>query len=157
MEVHFLMAAISGLAGAIILTLLIYLLPIFDYNLDIPYLIGSRFVDIENTKLVYTVGIAAHLLIGAGWGILYVILLTAMVVTPNWPAGILWGFAHGIFVGSMMGILADTHPNIGEGKAIAHPGIMGRRWGPAMPYFILAFHIIFGVCAMTIYYYLVIG
>ncbi|TYP91947.1 hypothetical protein LX73_2190 [Fodinibius salinus] len=157
MEIHFLMAAISGLVGAIILTLLIYLLPIFDYDLDIPYLIGSRFVDIQNTKLVYTVGIIAHLLVGAGWGILYVILLTAMVVTPNWPAGILWGFAHGIFVGAMMGILADTHPNIGKGKAIAHPGIMGRRWGAAMPYFILGFHIIFGVCAMTLYHYLVLG
>lgn len=136
MESNLLIAAFSGLMGALVLTLLIYLLKAFGHNLDIPYLIGSRFVNIEKTNRVYSTGIALHLLIGAGWGVLYVVLLTAMVVTPNWPAGILWGFAHGIFVGSMMGILADTHPYIGEGKPISDPGILGQNWSDLMPYWI---------------------
>lgn len=84
-------------------------------------------------------------------------LLTAMVVTPNWPAGILWGFGHGIFIGAMMGILADTHPAIGEGKLIDDPGIMGRSWGTLIPYWILGLHIIFGACTLAIYHYLVFG
>ena len=157
MEANLLVAAFSGLLGAVALTLLIYLLKALGHDLDIPYLIGSRFISIENRGLVYTVGIILHLLFGAGWGVLYVVLLTAMVVTPNWPAGILWGFAHGIFVGSMMGILADTHPYIGEGKPIAVPGILGQNWGDLMPYWILGLHIIFGVSTLAIYYQIVFG
>lgn len=157
MESNLLIAALSGLIGAIILTLLIYLLKMFGQDLDIPYLIGSSFGDIENESKVYATGIILHLLIGAGWGVLYVILLTAMVVEPNWAAGILWGFAHGIFVGAMMGIIADTHPHIGENKPIEYPGIMGREWGTLMPYWILGLHIVFGVCTLSIYHWWVFG
>ena len=157
MEPNLLIAAISGFIGALILTSLIYLLKLFGQDLDIPYLIGTRFVDIQNESQVYIVGILLHLLIGAGWGILYVILLTAMVVTPNWPAGILWGLGHGIFVGALLGIIADTHPYIGENKPIKSPGILGREWGPLIPYWILALHIIFGVCTLSIYNWWVTG
>lgn len=157
MEVNLLIAAISGFIGALILTLLIYLLKLFGQDLDIPYLIGTQFVDIQNKSQVYVVGILLHLLIGAGWGVLYVILLTAMVVTPNWPAGILWGFGHGIFVGAMIGIIADTHPYIGENKPINSPGILGREWGALMPYWILGLHIIFGVCTLSIYHWWLTG
>lgn len=153
MEVNLLVAALSGFIGAIILTLLMYLLKMSGQDLDIPYLIGTRFVDIENRSKVYTVGILLHLLIGAGWGVLYVFLLTAMVVEPNWPAGILWGFAHGIFVGAMMGILADTHPYIGDGQPIKNPGILGHEWSELMPYWILGLHVIFGVCTLTFYHW----
>lgn len=157
MEANLVIAAISGFIGAVILTLLIYLLKLLGQNIDIPYLIGTRFVDIENQSQVYTTGIVLHLLIGAGWGILYVILLTAMAVTPNWPAGILWGFGHGIFVGSLMGIIADTHPYIGENKPIKSPGILGQEWGAQIPYWVLILHIIFGACTLAIYYQWVLG
>ncbi|WP_138431654.1 hypothetical protein [Fodinibius saliphilus] len=157
MDANLLIAALSGLIGAFVLTLLIYLLKFFGYDLDIPYLIGSRFVGIQNRRKTYTVGIIAHLLIGAGWGILYVFLLTAMVVTPNWPAGILWGFGHGIFVGSIMGMLAESHPYIGDDKPISDPGILGRRWGVLMPYFILGLHVIFGIVTLAIYHRIVFG
>lgn len=157
MEANLLMAALAGFIGAVILTGLIYFLQLSGQKLDIPYLLGSRFVGIEDKKRVYTVGILLHLLIGSGWGVLYVILLTAMVVVPNWPAGILWGFGHGIFVGSMMGILAETHPHIGKDKPISDPGILGRNWGASIPYWILVLHIVFGVCTLAIYHSMVFG
>lgn len=157
MEANLLIAAISGLTGAVIITILMYLLKLFGQDLDIPYLLGSRFVDIENPSGVYIAGISLHLLIGAGWGVLYVILLTAMVVVPNWPAGILWGFAHGIFIGAMMGILAENHPYIGSDKPIKDPGILGREWSPLMPYLILGLHVIFGVCTLSFYHWWVFG
>lgn len=72
MEANLLLAALSGFIGAFILTLLIYLLKVGGQNLDIPYLIGTRFVDAHNKSQVYVVGITLHLLIGAGWGVLYV-------------------------------------------------------------------------------------
>lgn len=157
MEANLLIAAVSGLIGAVVLTLLIYTLKAFGQDLDIPYLIGSRFIDIKKRTQVYTVGITLHLLIGAGWGVLYVFLLTAMGVEPNWPAGILWGFAHGIFVGAMMGILADTHPYIGDDKPIKNPGILGHQWSELMPYWILGLHVIFGICTLTVYHWWFFG
>lgn len=152
MEANLITGAYAGLIGAAILTLLIYLLKPLSYSIDIPYLLGSRFIDIENTSGVYSLGIILHLLIGAGWGILYVFMITAMAVTPNWPIGILWGFGHGIFVGVLMGILSENHPHIGEGKTINSPGILGRKWGVAIPYLFLALHIIYGASAMAIYH-----
>ena len=151
MEANLWYAALSGFAGAALITILMYTVSIGGKKLDVPYLLGTRFVNIDNNSSVYTLGVLLHLIVGAGWGMLYVFLLTAMVVTPNWPAGILWGFAHGIFVGVMMGLLSETHPHVGEGKRIDDPGMLGRRWSPKMPYWILALHIIYGVCTLVIY------
>lgn len=148
------LGALSGFIGAIIITLLLYFVKIDGRKLDIPYLIGSRFINIENESKIYAVGIILHLLIGAGWGVFYVFTVTAMSVIPDWPTGILWGFAHGIFIGSMMGIIGDTHPYIGEDKPISDPGIMGKNWGDEMPWWVLGIHIIFGVCTLTIYNWL---
>lgn len=157
MEVNLWYAALSGFLGALIITILMYAVKIRGKKLDVPYLLGTRFADIQNTSSVYILGVALHLLTGVGWGMLYVFLLTAMVVTPNWPAGILWGFAHGIFVGVIMGLLAETHPHVGEGQKIDDPGMMGRQWSPLMPYWILALHVIYGVSTLGIYYQIVMG
>lgn len=157
MEANLLLAALSGFIGALIITVLLYVVKVNGKKLDIPFLLGTRFVDINNRRKVYITGITLHLLAGAGWGMLYVFLLTAMVVTPNWPAGILWGFAHGIVVGVLMGVITQNHPYVGEGKEIDDPGILGSRWGDGMPYWILSLHIIFGVCTLTIYYQLFFG
>lgn len=152
MEANLFLGALAGLIGAILLTLLIYLFKSLGYTIDIPYLLGSRFLNIDNTSGIYTLGILLHLVTGAFWGALYVFMITAMAVTPNWPIGILWGFGHGIFIGVLMGILAENHPHIGEGKAIENPGILGRKWGVAIPYLFLALHIIFGAGTLAVYH-----
>lgn len=157
MDVNLWIAAFSGFIGAIILTLLIYLLKLFGQQVDIPYLIGTRFVNIKDTGKVYAVGIILHLIIGAAWGVLYVALMKGLAITTNWPAGILWGFAHGVFTGTMLGILAESHPYIGKDKPISEPGIMGREWGTLVPYWILALHVIFGASTLAIYYQLVLA
>ncbi len=157
MDANLLIAALAGLVGAVVITLLIYLLVKQGQKIDIPYLIGTRFADIGNKSKIYGIGITLHLLAGAGWGMLYVFLLTAMAVTPNWPAGILWGFAHGIFVGVLMSTLSENHPHVGEGRAIDEPGILGNRWGDLVPYWILGLHVIYGACTLFIYHRLMTG
>lgn len=152
MEANLLVGALSGFFGAVLMALLIYLLKAVGHNIDIPYLLGSRFLDINNTTGVYTLGVILHLVAGAGWGALYVFMISAMAVTPNWPIGILWGFGHGIFVGVMMGILADNHPYIGEDKPIQDPGILGSNWSTATPYFVLGLHIVFGASSLALYH-----
>lgn len=152
MEANLLIAAVSGLLGAAIMTILMYLLKGAGFKLDIPYLLGTAFFDPGRRTGIYISGIVLHLLIGAGWGLFYVFTLTAMVLTPNWPAGILYGFAHGIFIGTIMGNLGAIHPRIGEDKPISDPGILGRRWGASTPYQVLGLHVIYGVCTLGIYY-----
>lgn len=152
MAANLLEAALSGLAGAAVMAVFIYLFKAGGLSLDIPYLLGTRFISIENKSTVYFTGMALHLLSGAVWGIIYVYFLIAMAVTPNWPAGILYGFAHGIFIGVMIGILAQDHPYIGEGKPMDDPGMFGSRWGPGIPYVLLATHIIYGVSTLYIYH-----
>lgn len=155
MEANLFIGALAGFVGAVLMTALIYILKAAGQNIDIPYLLGTRFLDIQNTSGVYLLGIILHLLAGAAWGALYVFMITAMAVTPNWPIGILWGFGHGIFVGVLMGILSETHPYIGEGKPISDPGILGSRWSTATPYLILALHVIFGASTLAVYHQIV--
>lgn len=157
MEANLLLGGFGGLVGAVVMTILIYLLKATGHNIDIPYLLGTRFLNIENRGGVYALGIVLHLIAGALWGILYVFMITAMAVTPNWPIGILWGFGHGIFIGVMMGILSENHPYVGEGKPISDPGILGSRWSTATPYLVLILHIIFGATTLGCYHYLMMS
>lgn len=155
MDGNLLLGALSGIIGTAIITILLYLVKIGGHKLDIPYLLGSRFANINNRTSVYATGFALHFVAGAAWGTMYILTLTAMRVAPNWPAGILWGFAHGIFVGVVMSTMADAHPHIGEGKPIEDPGMLGHRWSELMPYWILGVHVIFGVSTLLIYRLLV--
>lgn len=150
-EGNLLLGALAGLAGTGIITILMYSIRVGGHRLDLPYLLGSRFTDIENRTRVYTLGFILHFAAGAAWGAMYVLTLTAMGVPPYWLPGILWGFAHGIFIGVVMSTMGEHHPHMGEGKPIESPGILGRRWSPLMPYLILGLHIVFGVVTLTVY------
>ena len=150
-EGNLLLGAVAGLIGTVAITILLFILRAVGQNLDLPYLLGTRFADPQNETKVYVIGYLLHFIAGAAWGAMYVLTLTAMGVNPNWPAGILWGFAHGIFIGVMMSTISEQHPHIGEGKAIAEPGILGRRWSPFMPYLVLGIHVIFGVVTLLTY------
>lgn len=154
-EGNLLLGAVAGLVGTAILTLLMYGLTAAGQKLDFPYLLGTRIVGLENKTKIYAVGFLLHFIIGAAWGAMYILTLTAMAVNPNWPVGILWGFAHGIFIGVAMSTMSETHPHIGEGHAIENPGILGRRWSPLMPYWLLGLHIIFGVTTLLTYQLLI--
>lgn len=151
MTANLFLAALSGILGAGVMTVFIYIFKAAGYNLDIPWLIGTRFVSVENRTRAYTIGMILHLLLGAFWGTFYVFTLVAMAVPPDWPAGIMYGTSHAIFIGAMIGIIATDHPNIGEGKAMEDPGMFGHRWGIGVTVVLLLVHIIFGVSTLLIY------
>ncbi|MFH5832688.1 hypothetical protein ACG2F4_12870 [Halalkalibaculum sp. DA3122] len=152
MGVNLFLAGVAGIVGAAVMALFIYLFKAVGYNLDIPWLLGTRFVPIEDRSRAYTVGMTLHLLLGAFWGIFYVFTLSAMAVTPNWPAGIMYGVSHSIFIGAMIGILSSEHPHIGEGKAMSDPGMFGHQWGIGVTVELFVIHIIYGVSTLGIYY-----
>ena len=150
-EGNLLLGALAGVLGTVVITLLLLPLRTAGHTLDIPYLLGSRFIDPANKTKLYLAGYVLHLIAGAAWGAMYILTLTAMGITPNWPAGILWGFAHGIFIGVMMSTVAEQHPQIGEGKPISDPGILGSNWSSLMPYIVLGAHVVFGVITLLTY------
>lgn len=152
MAVNLLLAALAGIIGAAIMALFIYLFKAAGFNLDIPWLLGTRYVAIENLSKAYTIGMILHLLLGAFWGMFYVYSLIAMAVPPNWPAGIMYGVSHSIFIGAMIGILSSSHPHIGEGKAMSDPGMFGHQWGIGVTVELFIIHIIYGVSTLGIYY-----
>ncbi len=148
---NILWGGIAGMIGALIITIITYLLKAGGSQLDIPYLVGSYFVDIANKAKVYAAGIILHIIIGGIWGMLYILTIAGLGIQPEWAVGFLWGFAQGIIVGVMMGTITQSHPYMGDGKAIPDPGILGSNWSNAMPYLILGIHVIFGV--VTLYTY----
>ncbi|MDR8389598.1 hypothetical protein NC796_00525 [Aliifodinibius sp. S!AR15-10] len=152
MTLNILQAALAGIAGAAIMAIFIYIFKAAGFNLDIPWLLGTRFVPIEKRSKAYTVGIILHLLLGAFWSIFYVFSLIAMAVIPNWPAGIMYGVSHAIFIGAMIGILASEHPHIGEGKAMSDPGMFGHLWGVGVSVELLVVHVIYGASTLWIYH-----
>lgn len=151
MALNILQAAIAGIVGAVVMAIFIYLFKAGGINLDIPWLLGTRFISFKERGKAYATGFVLHLVLGGLWGIFYVFCLTALAVPPNWPAGILYGTAHGIFIGAMIGILSSSHPDIGEGKAMTDPGMFGRRWGIGVSIALLVTHIIYGVSTLLIY------
>ncbi|MDX1670935.1 MAG: hypothetical protein R3211_01235 [Balneolaceae bacterium] len=155
MEASFLLAAISGLIGAAVMTIFIYLFKALGLSLDIPYLLGTRLTaSVSNKGKIYATGLTLHLLSGAIWGMLYILFAMAMAVKPDWALGILYGVGHGIFIGAMIGILSESHPQIGEDKPISDPGMFGHRWGKAIPYILLLLHILFGTATLLAYNWL---
>lgn len=152
MEANLLIAAGAGFLGALVMTMAIYGFKSAGVSLDIPYLLGSRIMPSADSSTILITGNILHLVLGALWGVVYVFILTAMQVTPNWPAGILFGFAHGIFIGVMISTLSENHPHIGEGKAFSDPGMFGSEWGEQIPYVLLGLHILFGIVTLGLYH-----
>ncbi len=150
-EANLLLAFVAGMIGTVAITLILFAVKKTGHNLDLPYLLGSYFVDISDKTKTYVVGNILNILIGGVWGLIYILTLVAMGVRPVWTAGILWGFAHGIVVGVMMSTITQSHPHMGKGKEISDPGILGSNWSDTMPYIILGIHIIFGVITLYVY------
>jgi len=154
---NLLLGALSGLFGAVVMTLCIYVLNKSGVHFDILYLIGTRFVDPRQKSKAYTVGTIVHLLIGALWGVLYIILIMGMSEIPRWTLGLLFGFAHGFFSGIILSTVADANPNVGNGKAISDPGMFGNRWGKSVPFYIFVVHMVFGLVTVISYNWMYIS
>jgi|SRR5699024_10165109 len=150
-EANLLLAILAGIIAAAIITILIYILKALGRNLDLPYLLGTYFIDIDNRSKVYTTGIIIHILIGGIWGFVYMVTILGLGIQPVWTVGILWGFAHGIIAGVLMTSVSQTHPYVGDGKPIPDPGILGSRLGAVEPYLVLGLHVIFGIITVFTY------
>ncbi len=151
MSADFGVAALAGLGGVVVMTVLMYIMVAFGFRVDIPYLIGTRYVNPDRSGMVYFIGFLLHLMIGILWGFIYTLLMIGMVESPNLMLGFLFGTAHGIFVGVLISTFADRHPHVGQDKAIPDPGMFGNRWGISVPFMIILLHIVYGLTMTYLY------
>lgn len=157
MEIIWSQAIFAGVFGAALMALAMFAGRIMGLSTDLVSLLGLFFVSREQSKAVrYSLGMALHLLVGAGYGVIYALLLTSVGVAPDPGAaaiwGILFGVLHGVLIGAGAGLLPLVHPRMGGPEGVMDsPGFFGRNIGVAMPVALILLHVIYGVSAALIY------
>ncbi|HKJ44829.1 MAG TPA: hypothetical protein VJ991_03285 [Balneolales bacterium] len=147
-------AAVAGLAGALVMLVLIYLLKMVGFKVDLPYIMGTIFVKPEKKSSVYGLGLVIYFIIGAMYGMFFIIQMMGITQPPQWWLGIVYGFASAFLSGVLLGTLADDHPNMGEGKEISNPGMFATNWGLGNTATFFIIHIIFGLVTLMTYIHL---
>ena len=155
MEILWGYAVAAGIIGTALMTLAIYAGKLMGLASDMVRMLGLAFVNEDKPRRVYGVGLVVHFSIGALFGIMYAILLTAMgavlMVGTAAAWGAIFGALHGVTVGGVLGALPAVHPRMGSGQVIEAPGFFGRNIGVGMPVALIILHIIYGVTAAVVY------
>lgn len=144
-------AALAGIAGAIVIGILGYIFKIFGIRLDFPFIVGSFFTKPGETGKSYIIGIIVHLVIGAIFALLFIIVFMGMNIVPSWEMGLLFGLGNGLLSGVAFGTLGEDHPLMGEGKKIPDPGVFLTKWGLPTTVIFVGLHMLFGVVVVLLY------
>ena len=144
-------AALAGVAAAIVMGMLGYVVRLFGIKLDFPFILGSYFTKPGETGKTYAIGTVLHLGLGAVYALSYIILYMGINVNPTWVIGLLFGFGHGMLSGVILGSVGEEHPQMGEGKALSKPGVFVNHWGLSTTVIFVALHMIFGLVAVVLY------
>lgn len=144
-------AALAGVLAAVVMGMLGYVVRIFGIKLDFPFIVGSYFTKAGENGKSYAIGTILHLGLGAVYALSYIIIFMGINVNPTWQIGLLFGFGHGLLSGVILGSVGDEHPQMGEGMALAKPGIFVNNWGLSTTVVFVALHMIFGLVAVLLY------
>ncbi|HKJ32372.1 MAG TPA: DUF6789 family protein [Balneolales bacterium] len=144
-------AALAGVAGAVVMLVLIYVSKIFGFKADLPYIMGTFFVSPDNKAGAYSLGFIIYFIIGALWSMFFVVQMMGLTQPPQWWLGIIYGFASGFLSSVLLGTMVDDHPNMGKDKAISDPGMFVSKWGLGNTTTYFALHVIFGLVTMLAY------
>lgn len=147
-------AALAGVAGALVMLVLIYIFKFFGFKADLPYIMGTFFMSPENKAGAYGLGFIIYFAIGALWSMFFIVQMMGLTQPPQWWLGIVYGLAAGVLASVLLGTIVDDHPNMGKGKAISDPGMMISKWGVGNAATFLALHVIFGVVTIIVYTHL---
>ena len=131
-------AILSGLAGTLIMTVMMYLAPAMGMpKMDIIGMLGTMFTPNQSVARIF--GIVAHFMMGAVFAIIYVLLWSLGIGSPSWLWGVIFGAAHGVVAMLTMPMMMKMHPRPPEMDS-----------GATMMAGLLVGHIVFGlVVALT--------
>lgn len=154
-------AVLAGVLATALMTVGIVAGRLMGLATDMVRLLGLFFVSDQRPRRVYGVGLVVHFGIGAVFGIVYALLLTALGMVDDVGGAAVWGslfgLVHGVIVGVALGALSTIHPRIGPHGIVEDPGFFGYRVGLGMPVAVLIFHVVYGVVASVTYSVSVIG
>lgn len=141
-------AIVAGLVGTVIITMVMNMAPQMGMpKMDIVGMLGSMFSPEGNR----TVGWAMHLMMGVVFAIIYALLWNTGLGSVGLLWGALFGAAHWIVAGAMMGGMSMMHAGVKAGTVEA-PGVFMLNSGGAMAFMGgLIGHIIFGPVVALVY------
>lgn len=138
----FISAIIAGILGTLVMTAMIYVAPMLGMpKMDIIGMLGTMFT--PNTGTATIVGIVAHFMMGAVFALIYALLWSLGIGTPNWLWGLIFGAVHGVLAMITMPMMTKMHPR---------PPQMDS--GPMMMIGLMMGHLVFGLVVALTYQFL---
>ena len=141
-------AIVAGIVATIVITIMMALGPRMGMpKMDMPGMLGAMFSKESNR----TLGMIIHLMMGAIFAIIYAALWNAGIGSVGILWGLIFGVAHWLVVGLVMGAMPMMHAGIQAGT-IDTPGIyMTASAGMAGFVGGLMGHIVYGIVTALIY------
>lgn len=132
-------AIISGLAGTLVMTVLMYMAPAMGMpKMDILGMLGTMFSPKQGVARV--IGVLAHFMMGAVFAIVYALLWSLGIGSPTWLWGIIFGAVHAVVAMVMIPVMMKMHPRPSQMES-----------GPKMMVGQLVVHMVFGLALALTY------
>lgn len=140
-------AVVAGLVGTAIFSMVLMMAPRMGMpKMDIVAMLSTMFGK-ENPVL----GWMLHLMMGVIFALIYAFLWSRGILAPTWQGGLVFGAAHWLVVGMVMGMIPMMHVGIRSG-AVKAPGLWMTNDGGAMAFIGgLVGHMIFGLVVALVY------
>ncbi len=117
-------------------------LPAMDFPGLLANLVGLP--QVRATRLRRALGFLLHAIVGVAWGFVYAALWSAGVGSPDVTTGLLYGIAHWLVAGALIGLLSYLRPGM--------PGFYLRNLGGGNGFFGgLMAHAIYGLTVGLVY------
>jgi hypothetical protein len=141
-------AIVAGIVGTIVMTMVMVLAPKMGMpKMDIVGMLGSM-LSPESNRLV---GMMMHFMMGVVFAIVYALLWNAGIGTASLLWGLIFGAAHWLISGAMMGGVPMMHAGVKAG-AVNAPGVYMTNNGGVLAFMGgLIGHVIFGLVVALVY------
>lgn len=144
---NILSAVVAGIIGTVVFTAVLMMAPRMGMpNMDIVGMLSTMFGK-ENRVL----GWMMHLMMGVIFALIYAFLWSRGILAPTVLGGLVFGAAHWLIVGMIMGMIPLMHAGIRSG-AVKAPGLWMTNNGGVKAFLGgLMGHMIFGVVVALVY------
>lgn len=141
-------AIVAGIVGTIIMTMVMAMAPRMGMpKMDIVGMLGSMFSPEGNR----TLGMGIHLMMGVVFAVIYALLWSLGIGSAGLLWGAIFGAAHWLIAGMMMGGMTMMHAGIKAGTVEA-PGVFMLHNGGMMAFMGgLVGHVLFGLVVALVY------
>lgn len=133
--------AIGGVMGALVMTLAMGIGRVFHVPVNLEALLGSLLTG-KLSFGTWCLGLALHLGIGAGLGMVYAFVLEAAFRRSSWALGVAVSVPHLVLAGVGLGLIAAIHPLLPD--ALVDPGMFMMDLGPPAFAGFVILHLVFG-------------